>query len=105
MDIKVGKSYTTRGGGSGRIYSIDGGGLYMIHGAIEDSNGWFPYSWKKDGTGQTTEYDLSSSSKEVCYRWQFGDDKSISNEVFETLDEINDAYSYCSGHAIKFVEE
>jgi hypothetical protein len=49
--ISLDKQYTTIGGRPVRIYAIDGGGPYCVHGAIFESPaaGWREQSWTKNG--------------------------------------------------------
>lgn len=46
---EVGKFYKTRGGGKARIYATDGGGYYLIHGAIWNGGVWTASSWTSEG--------------------------------------------------------
>lgn len=50
MKIEVGKFYKTRDGRKVRIYAMDAGGNYPVHGAILDSDGtWFMENWYGEG--------------------------------------------------------
>ena len=48
MKIEVGKFYKTRRGSKVRIYTIENGGEYPIHGAVFNGT-WESYSWNRDG--------------------------------------------------------
>lgn len=43
------KTYVTRDGRMARIYAIDGGGVWPIHGAIFTGSEWEATCWTKDG--------------------------------------------------------
>ena len=50
--IELGKQYRTRDGSEVRIYSVDGGGIAPVHGAIlyAPTDGvWYPMSWMITG--------------------------------------------------------
>ena len=48
--ISMEKNYRTRDGREVRIYAMDGGGYWPVHGAIQLScSGWMPTSWDNDG--------------------------------------------------------
>lgn len=50
MKIEAGKFYTTREGRRARIYAIDSGGDFPVHGAIFDDGHWLlPDGWKLSG--------------------------------------------------------
>lgn len=49
MKIEMGKTYKTRDGREVRIYAVDGGGLYPVHGAVLHDGEWNPESWSVDG--------------------------------------------------------
>lgn len=48
-DFVVGHTYPTRSGGPARIYAIDGGGEFCIHGAYLLNGLWLMRSWTKEG--------------------------------------------------------
>lgn len=48
--IDINKKYRTREGYEVRIYAVDGGGDYPVHGAIRTGDKWESKSWKSDGT-------------------------------------------------------
>ena len=48
--IDINKKYRTHDGREVRIYAMDGGGNYPIHGAVME-DGWKQYRWLPDGTG------------------------------------------------------
>ena len=43
------KQYKTRDGREVRIYAVDGGGTYPVHGAIFEDLEWNHQSWAEDG--------------------------------------------------------
>lgn len=47
--IEIGKQYKTRDGREGRIYAVDAGGMYPIHGAIQTGSEWCITSWTRVG--------------------------------------------------------
>lgn len=47
--IDINKKYRTRDGREVRIYATDGGGPYMVHGAIRLPNFWSPTNWDENG--------------------------------------------------------
>ncbi len=50
MNIEAGKFYNTRDGRRARIYAIDSGGDFPVHGAIFDEGHWLlPDGWKLSG--------------------------------------------------------
>jgi len=49
MKIEAGKQYRTRSGDLVRIYATDGAGLYSVHGALFDGDGWEPDHWTLQG--------------------------------------------------------
>lgn len=50
MDIEVGKEYSTRDLQKVRIYAIDGGGEFPVHGAILVGGAWKQKAWRLDGS-------------------------------------------------------
>jgi hypothetical protein len=50
MKVERGKEYTTRDGRAVRIYAVDGGNLFPVHGAIKDGRGdWVTQVWSSNG--------------------------------------------------------
>lgn len=49
MKIKKTGSYSTRSGLPVRIYAVDGGGLYPVHGAIKVKYSWSHEGWTESG--------------------------------------------------------
>lgn len=49
MNLEVGKFYKTRNGLKARIYAIDCGGDFPIHGAVFVGDGWASETWRADG--------------------------------------------------------
>lgn len=64
MKIDVGKLYRSRDGHKVRVYSLDGGGDYPVHGAIQRKDGvWRIVSLTPDGkymTGGEEDWDIIS---------------------------------------------
>lgn len=67
MKIEAGKFYRTRDGRKARVYAVDGGGEFPIHGAVlwpDDKTKWDWCQWKEAGDanlyGCTKPYDLIS---------------------------------------------
>ena len=58
--IDINKKYRTREGDEVRIYALDGGGNYPVHGAYKDPMGWVSCSWMQEGFKAILEgpYDL-----------------------------------------------
>ncbi len=49
MIIDLNKTYKTRDGRPVRIYCVDGGGNYPVHGAYEQNDRWFMETWTSKG--------------------------------------------------------
>jgi hypothetical protein len=49
MQVEMGKQYRTRGGREVRLYGVDGGGHYPVHGALKCGDGWQVRSWTASG--------------------------------------------------------
>jgi hypothetical protein len=47
--IDIDKKYRTRDGREVRIYALDGGGNYPVHGAFKSHTGWVVRHWPQDG--------------------------------------------------------
>ena len=47
--IDINKKYRTRDGREVRIYALDGGGNYPVHGAFKSDTGWVVRHWPQDG--------------------------------------------------------
>ena len=65
--IELGKQYQTRDGRDVRIYAVDGGGRFPVHGAVKLNDGtwrqeeWTPtgsYNGEKDGHSLPNDLDL-----------------------------------------------
>ena len=49
--IELGKQYKTRDGCEVRIYAVDGGGQFPVHGAVNFSGtAWTPNEWSETGS-------------------------------------------------------
>lgn len=47
--IELGRNYRTRDGHEVRIYAVDGGGYFAVHGAIKNPEGWCVEMWCANG--------------------------------------------------------
>ena len=47
--ISMDKTYTTRDGNKVRLYALDGGGNYPVHGAFFYNDAWCAQSWTEKG--------------------------------------------------------
>ena len=65
--IELGKQYKTKGGREVRIYAVDGGGRFPVHGAVKLNDGtwrqeeWTPtgsYNGERDGHSLPNAHDL-----------------------------------------------
>ena len=68
MTISMDKQYRTKDGREVRIYAVDGGGYYPVHGAIKTDNGWDNTCWEKNG--QYVTYQTDSDLREIKPRIQ-----------------------------------
>lgn len=59
------KEYKTRSGLPVRIYAVDCGGVYCIHGAYFATDKWLGATWKADGRSVGTSHDSPSDLIEV----------------------------------------
>ena len=53
--IDINKKYRTRMGDEVRIYALDGGDIYPVHGAFKDLGGWVSCSWMQAGSQMMLE--------------------------------------------------
>ena len=60
MKIELGKQYRTRDGREVRIYAVDGGGDWPVHGAYMHGDTWRIISWTAEGSvySHKTDTDL-----------------------------------------------
>lgn len=58
--------YRTRDGRKARIYALDGGGGYPVHGSILNGNTWLQCSWDKSGK----LYFSSEEAGDIIGKWQ-----------------------------------
>ncbi len=62
--VELGKQYKLRNGAEARVYAVDGGGDYPVHGAYVHEHGWSVMTWREDGrswrsgNGRNEPYDL-----------------------------------------------
>jgi hypothetical protein len=100
MVIDKTKKYQTRDGREVRIYTVDGGGSYPIHGAIFDKvdNCWCPFSWPNDGKfnkycgrpREESRYDLTEISPESwLFFSELEDGRLVTN--YDAFDSREDA--------------
>lgn len=47
--ISLDKQYRTRDGKEAKIYSVNNGGDYPVHGAVKFGDQWYQECWTKDG--------------------------------------------------------
>jgi hypothetical protein len=66
MRIEEGKFYRSRDGHKARIYSVEGGGQFPIHGALLETAGWVGHVWQNDGTFLRVE---GSSRFDLVAEW------------------------------------
>ena len=70
MTISMDKQYRTRDGREVRIYVVDGGGPFPVHGAIYFNNWWSPCNWTTEGYYKISDSDHGSNLIEVKPRIQ-----------------------------------
>ena len=63
--IRVDKKYRTRDGREVRIYAVDGGEEYCVHGAVLVDGIWEMVCWTKEGSAWTTTKDMPFDLIEV----------------------------------------
>ena len=61
--IDKNKQYRTRDGREVRIYAVDGGGEYSVHGAVRNPDGWKGLQFRSDGS--VYDYETPSDLIEV----------------------------------------
>lgn len=71
--IELGKKYRTRDGREVRIYAVDGGGIFPVHGSILQGEGWTCEMWRDDGgyrtsAAESSKFDLIEVRPEVTVR-------------------------------------
>ena len=64
------KTYRTRDGREVRIYAVDGGGEYPVHGARESDEGWIGSVWGRDGNFHMNKFSCDHDLIEVRPRIQ-----------------------------------
>ena len=68
MKININKKYRSSTGEEVRIYSVDAGGEFPVHGAVrETKNAWFPRTWTADGR---TSLNLEHLVEVIPERWR-----------------------------------
>ena len=68
MKIEMGKEYVTRRGDPVRIYCVDGGGVYPVHGSIYMDNEWHILRWDDFGVRNTHglhQYELRELREQI----------------------------------------
>ena len=68
--IEMGRVYRTRDGREVRIYAVDGGGEYPVHGARESDEGWIGSVWGRDGNFHMNKFSCDHDLIEVKPRIQ-----------------------------------
>jgi hypothetical protein len=108
--IDMSKKYRTRDGRDVRIYAVDAGGKYPVHGAtlgLGATADWGLKTWTQSGDcyseGSNSSHDLVEAKAEV-WVWQY-EDGTLSG-VARTTDEKWDGL-YCGrkGKPVRFVQE
>lgn len=58
--IDINKKYKTHDGHEVRIYALDGGGYWPVHGAMKSDNGlgWLSATWERNGQHHVEGYSL-----------------------------------------------
>lgn len=92
MKIEVGKFYRTRDGKKVRIYDINGGGEYPIHGAYE-LEFWHSTTWNSEGFYNSGN--PQSGINDIASEWEAMELQSIGSDAFEKArDHMMDAMIY-----------
>jgi hypothetical protein len=69
-DIQVGKFYKTRNGLKVRIYALDGGKPYSVHGAYQATDGgWSLTSWTSGGMYRDLLDTLGTHDFDIVSEW------------------------------------
>jgi hypothetical protein len=67
LSIVPGVCYLTKGGREVRIYAVDNGSPYPVHGAIKlESGQWFQHTWAADGTFNLANRDTKNNIVSLC---------------------------------------
>ena len=66
--IELNKKYRTRDGREVRIYAVDGGGPFPVHGAYKVGGDWYSEQWPKNGSYGGHDHDLFEVLPEVTVR-------------------------------------
>jgi predicted ThiF/HesA family dinucleotide-utilizing enzyme len=106
--IDMSKKYSIRDGVDVRIYSVDGGGQYPVHGAIIRPNGeWGQESWTQSGCfcrgEEASRRDLVEVKAEV-WIWVLGNGETCGKH-HNTREECEASLRAESGRAVRFVQE
>jgi hypothetical protein len=108
--IDISKQYRTRDGREVRIYAVDAGGDYPVHGATLGLGGtadWDKASWTQSGHCYSEEntscHDLVEVKAEV-WIWQFMDG-SVSEDNNISREECCRLNARTSGKPVRFVQE
>jgi hypothetical protein len=83
--IELGKKYQTRDGREVRIYAVDGGGVYPVHGAIAAGDGtWSPEGWTDGGSyiGGDGQFDEDLIEAPKVYEGWINVDRNINAMAF-----------------------
>jgi hypothetical protein len=109
--IDMSKQYRTRDGREVRIYAVDAGGDYPVHGSVlrAGSDGdWLPERWDESGYSitprtQHPNLDLVEAKAEV-WVWQFPDGGK-STRAHATKEHCSAVLVGTKGKAVRFVQE
>ena len=88
--ISTDKKYTTKNNSEVKLYSLDNGGLYPIHGAIKNRDKWHISEWDNDGLYNVrSKHDLDlievwePQDKEPIWAWDIDE---FSHRIFRYWD-------------------
>jgi hypothetical protein len=110
MTIDMSKKYRTRDGRDVRVYAVDAGGEWSVHGATlepEPPAEWLPESWTQGGDCYSGEKESPRDLVEVkaeVWVWQF-EDGSVSADNKLTPAECAAVPGRTNGRAVRFVQE
>jgi len=95
--IDPNKQYRTRDGREVRIYAVDGGGDFPIHGAIYSDRGWASEGWDCDGKLYLTKasagdlIEVKPRIKRTVWLNVYSDRGPVAHETKEMADGVGTA--------------
>jgi hypothetical protein len=110
MTIDMSKKYRTRDGRDVRVYAVDAGGEWSVHGATlepEPPAEWLPESWTQGGDCYSGEKESPRDLVEVkaeVWVWQF-DCGTKSSCAYNSKVKCEICYTAGTGRAVRFVQE